>query len=95
MATAKYLASAGGRQSLQNDEVQTEGGDKTIKLWDVATASILRTLTGHSEGVLSIAFSPDGKILASGDGDRTVKLWETSTGREVRNLSEHAGIVLL
>ena len=40
--------------------------DKTIKLWDVATGTNTATLTGFKETVVTLAFSPDGKILASG-----------------------------
>jgi WD40 repeat protein len=43
-------------------------GDKTIKLWDVASGSLVRTLTGHTDWVWSVAFSPDGRLLASGSG---------------------------
>ena len=45
---------------------------------------------GHDAEVRSVAFSPDGKLLASGSGDNTVKLWDAATGAEVRTLSGHS-----
>ena len=43
----------------------------------------LCTLTGHSEGVFSVAYSPDGKHIVSGSEDFTVKVWDSQTGKEV------------
>jgi WD40 repeat protein len=49
--------------------------------------------TGHSAPVLSVAFSPDGKLLASGSADHTVKLWAADTGEELRTLVGHLGYI--
>jgi WD40 repeat protein len=43
---------------------------------------LLKTLTGQKGPANSVAFSPDGKTLASGSGDKTIKLWDVSTGKE-------------
>lgn len=48
-----------------------------------------RNLTGHSDNVWSVAFSPDSRILASGSKDNTVKLWDVVTAPEVRTLKGH------
>ncbi len=51
--------------------------------------ALLRTLTGHTNGVTSVALSADGQTLASGSNDRTIKVWNLSTGKEVRTLTGH------
>jgi WD40 repeat protein len=69
--------------------------DHTIKLWEVASGSLVRTLSGHTDHVFSVAFSPDGRLLASGAAwpDNTIKLWEVATGSFVRTLTGHTNSV--
>ncbi len=50
--------------------------DKTIRLWDVLTGSHKLTLTGHTGRITKLAFSRDGKTLASASRDGTILLWE-------------------
>jgi eukaryotic-like serine/threonine-protein kinase len=50
-------------------------------------------LRGHGEPVTGLAFSPDGRRLASASADRTVKLWDVPTGRELLTLRDHAAPV--
>lgn len=63
--------------------------DNTIKLWNLASGSVLRTLTGHAGSVLCVAISPDGQWIASGSEDTTVKLWNVTMGGDPRMLSGH------
>ncbi|KAL4750011.1 WD40-repeat-containing domain protein [Aspergillus terricola var. indicus] len=49
-----------------------------------------QTLEGHSAGVWSVAFSPDGKQLASGSSDKTIKLWDPATGDLQQTLEGHS-----
>jgi len=49
----------------------------------------MRTFDGHSSQVNSIAFSDDGKFLASASLDRTIKIWDLATGKSIRDLTGH------
>src|SRR5204863_6051149 len=57
-----------------------------IKLWDVATGMQLHSLEGHSDGVNSVAFNQDGKLLASVSRDAKTKLWNIKSGQELASL---------
>ena len=50
-----------------------------IHVWNATTGNHLFTLTGHTRWIKALAFSPDGKTLASGDESRTIKLWNMDT----------------
>ena len=67
--------------------------DGTVKIWDSATDKELFSLKGHSGPVSSVAFSPDGKRLASASMDSTVKIWDSATGKVLFSLKGHAGPV--
>ncbi|MEV4258378.1 serine/threonine-protein kinase, partial [Spirillospora sp. NPDC049652] len=51
-------------------------------------------LTGHKEGVQSVAFSPDGRSLVSGSSDTTVIIWDVAAGRPLHTLRGHTSSVL-
>jgi RNA polymerase sigma factor (sigma-70 family) len=65
--------------------------DSTITLWEVATGNEVSVLKGHQTGVNAIAWSPNGRMLASGDfrwGEprqikNSVRLWDTASGKEL------------
>lgn len=68
----RYLASAGGVH------------DHAIRIWDITTQQCVAILTGHVRQVRSLAFTPDGDILASAGTDSTIRLWNVRNPRACR-----------
>jgi WD40 repeat protein len=99
--TPELLIQIGHVRSVNSVAISSDGKtlasgshDKTIKLWDVSSGNLIRTLQGHINPVLFVAFSPDGKTLASGSEDNNIKLWEVSSGNLIRTLQGHNTSVL-
>ncbi|MCD6491845.1 MAG: protein kinase, partial [Candidatus Korarchaeota archaeon] len=54
---------------------------------------MIRILEGHTSSVYSVAWSPDGRYIASGSGDKTVRIWDASSGKLLRTLEGHTNTV--
>jgi WD40 repeat protein/serine/threonine protein kinase len=63
--------------------------ERTIRLWNPESGARLGELTGHQGAIFTLAFSPDGALLASSSGDQTIRLWNTKTWTEVATLRGH------
>jgi len=65
-----------------------------VRLIDVETGNVIRTLKGHRSRISSVAFSPDGKRILTGSWDRTMRLWDVQTGEQLESFVGHKWPVL-
>src|SRR5438270_11456946 len=72
------------QQSMETQQSQKNVGDK------IPSGFKLRhTLRGHSDRIGRIAWSPDGRVVASGSDDNTIRLWDGQTSQSLRTLEGH------
>jgi eukaryotic-like serine/threonine-protein kinase len=94
----RWLASGSGGYAKDRSPLRGE-----IKIWDVRTRKHVRTLSGHSTTVNSLAFNANGRLLASAAGGHDklghalpgeLKVWDVVSGSELFALPDHPGLVL-
>ena len=91
-AHAKWIRQA--RTSPDGKRVVSVADDMVGKIWDAATGKLIHELKGHAEKtpndfvsmLYAVAFSPDGKLLATGDKIGHVIVWDTATGKKAAEL---------
>jgi WD40 repeat protein len=66
--------------------------DATVQLWDASTGKATSKLTGPTDALLCVAFSPDGMRLAAGGYDRRLYLWDLATSKKLVEVPAHPPI---
>jgi WD40 repeat protein len=64
------------------------GADKNVRLWDVATRSLVAGLEGHTNHVLAVCFNKDGSRIASAGADREIKIWDVANREQIISLGD-------
>src|SRR5207248_2347031 len=64
----------------------SSGADKFIRIVDLSTGKVLRSLEGHTHHVLSVSWKRDGRTLISGGADNMVKVWDAFAGERKKNI---------
>ena len=69
--------------------------DRSVRLWDCAGGSCVRLMTGHKASVSTLAFSNDGRFLASGgaSGDARILLWDLAHGHLLGDYASHSAMI--
>ena len=71
----------------------TASKDATARIWNVETGEMLTLLTGHSNSVNSVTFSPNGRRVLTNSSDKTMRLWDAETSQTLKVLNGHVEAV--
>ncbi len=67
--------------------------DKTLRIWDLNSQKLLRTLKGHTDWVYAVVISADSQTIVSGSKDKTIKLWQLASGKQSQTLTGHSSYI--
>lgn len=76
----------GLRFSPDGARLASSAADKTVRLWDVASGELVRSLEGHTHHVLGVDWHANGQTVATASADQTVKVWNVETGGQRRTI---------
>lgn len=81
------------RDDPKNPLLATASGDNTVRLWNPNSGAALKTLTGSTDWVYSVAISPDGNLVAGGTYNGEVRVWNVNDGKLLKEFNASPGYV--
>ena len=103
MDVAAMMGGAPNQKKQKNSKKQQDPNDlmKDLKVeaigqvqfWDVATGQLIGSIKGHGKAITKVAFSRDGKLLATSSSDNTIQIWDVASKRELKTLTGHSASV--
>jgi WD40 repeat protein len=86
-----HYTTGAGAEFAPDGRIATLGGDNTALIWSPILENLQVQLTGHTNAVNSIAWSPDFTQLATSSEDGTARIWDAQSGHELMILDDHQG----
>ncbi len=79
--------------SLDGERLVSAGADKTIKLWNLSTGEVIRTIVDAPVHINYFVISPDWQKIVTGNTDNSIAIWDFETGKELLTLTGHSSFV--
>ena len=73
--------------SPDGNYVATGGADRFVKIFEVATGKLVKSLEGHTHHVLGVSWRMDNRWLVSAGADKVIKVWDVVTGEQARTIT--------
>ncbi|MDE0085217.1 MAG: hypothetical protein OXU23_05860 [Candidatus Poribacteria bacterium] len=80
---------SGSGQWMGYESTYSDGEE--VRLWNVHTGELIKTLTGHDVVVSNVVFSPDGNLIVSGTESGEIRVWDAHTGEHLKTLNGYTG----
>jgi RNA polymerase sigma factor (sigma-70 family) len=98
LETGKLIRELGRKTHIMGVAYSPDGkkvavATNPVRLYEAASGQEIAQLEGHQNGVLCVAFSPNGKMLASSSHDQTIRLWDLAMAKELRRCEGHQSAV--